>query len=194
MENELMEKQGWRGLSAVLRAERSSDPAEITAGMEEGDWGGETCLYQSSVSNFTDIQVFNRLWSQAHRDRLWVQGAAAGLWGSRVSQHLRGCSLPGSWFLALQLQYPQLAASSWAAARPERVVLPWAWFYFFSLDYAGIERGQCPSLALSQVCWGLPLLVTGSVIPQGQADLYTRYTEDKLGAHQLRRPDVIVFL
>lgn len=44
-ENELIRKQGWSGVSAVFRAERSSDPAEITAGMKEGDCGGETCLH-----------------------------------------------------------------------------------------------------------------------------------------------------
>lgn len=37
-ENELIRKQKWSGVSVVFRAERSSDPAEVTAGMEEGDW------------------------------------------------------------------------------------------------------------------------------------------------------------
>lgn len=37
-------------------------------------------------------------------------------------------------------------------------------------------------------------MVVGSVIPQRQANLYTRYVQDKLGARQLKRPDVIVLL
>ncbi|KAM6387781.1 uncharacterized protein J5M81_008159 [Pluvialis apricaria] len=52
MENELIRKQGWSGGSAVFRAERSSDPAEITAGMEEGDSGG---IERGAVS-FTHFQ------------------------------------------------------------------------------------------------------------------------------------------
>lgn len=94
---------------AVFRAERSSKPAEITAGMEEGYCGCETCLYWSFVSSFTGTQVFSRIWSQLHstgcgcRDQ--HQGYEGSERGSVSSQSLLCHSLPGSWFLALQLQY-----------------------------------------------------------------------------------------
>lgn len=35
MENKLISKQGGSGVSAELRADRSSEPAEIAAGLEE---------------------------------------------------------------------------------------------------------------------------------------------------------------
>lgn len=196
MENELIKKQGWCGVSAVFRAERSSNSAEITAGMEEGDCGGETCLYQSFVSNLTGTQVFNRMWSQPHRTGWGSREQCQGCEGSEgMEPGLTTPALPlylALGFLHCRCSIPQLSASSWTAIMPERIAQPWVWIYFWNLQEQREE--QCPSLIFSLVCWGLPLLVMGSVIPQRQADLYTRYVQDKVGPHQLKRPDVIVFL
>lgn len=106
-ENELIRKQGGSGVSAEFRTEKSSKPAEITAGMEEGDCGTATCLDQGLVNNST-ARVFNRMWSQP-QGRLWVQETMSGLWGlwrEAVWVHSTCYFLPGTSSLALLLQYP----------------------------------------------------------------------------------------
>lgn len=146
MENELIRKQGWSGVSGVSRAERSSDPAQIAAGTQEGDCGGETSLYWSSVSNFTGTQVFNRMWSQALRTgwgcRERRQGCEGSEWrqpgltpapGSRSAWLLVSCIAAAVSFSCQQAPGPQLCL--------KRIVQPWVWIYFFSLESAGIERG-----------------------------------------------------
>lgn len=99
MENELIKKQGQCGVSVVFRAERSSNSREISAGMEEGDCGGETCLYQMFVSNLTGTQVFNRMWTQPHRT------------GSGSREQCQGCE--GSEGREPGLTAPALPLSTW---------------------------------------------------------------------------------
>lgn len=121
MENQLIRKQGGSGISAEFRAERSSEPVEITAGVEGGDCEAVTCLDQVLVSNST-TRAFNTMWSQA-QDRLGAGKHVRAVKGGSVgAQHLQ---LSTRHFIScIAAAVFQLSESPWAAAVPHRIVQP----------------------------------------------------------------------
>lgn len=97
MENKLIRKQGGSGVFAQFKAARSSEPAEITAGVEEGSCGSVTCSGQGLANNST-AQAFNRMWNQP-QDRLGCRKSCQGCQGSEGREG--GCTIPAAFYQAL---------------------------------------------------------------------------------------------